>query len=365
MTYKLYNILGLNKNDNPSLHEIKKAYKKKAMEYHPDKNRDNPQEAEEKFKEVTHAYEVLSDETKKRRYDHEGDDRYKESDTGGHPMNHADIFEQFFAGSNPFGGHPFNGGPFGSHFGFNFGHQNGEEQCNNVHKEFHITLEEAFNGINKNIQIHVTKYCHNCMNKCKNCSGTGIVKQVKHMGVFTQVFTGKCDHCMGSGYATVSNKACSECQGKGTFTKTINANLSLPKGINDGFKTVFEDMGEQPKTPKQKAGDLILEIKISEHKLFKRSNNDLIYNCDISYIDSVIGKEITIPYFKESLTINTNTFGVVYPGKQYVIDGKGMPVLNSSKMGSMIIEFNIKYPKIKNKDKIEELTRLMQDVFYS
>jgi len=365
MTYKLYSVLGLNKNDNPSHHDIKKAYKKLAMEFHPDKNKDNP-DAESKFKEISHAYDILSDENKKARYDHVGDD---DNGSGGHPFAHGmhaqDIFEQFFSGGHPFGGMEGMGGPFG-HFGFNFGEQRqNSTTCDNVHKEYTISLEDVFDGINKSIQIHITKHCHSCMTQCRNCNGSGMVKQVKNMGVFTQIFTGKCDHCRGTGYSSNNNKSCSDCEGRGTYMKNINANLILPKGIDNGFKTVFPDMGEQPKNPKQKPGDLILEVKIADHKIFKKHGNDLIYKCDISYIDSVIGKEISIPYFKDSFTVNTSTFGVVYPGKQYVVEGKGLPILNTNKMGNMIIEFHIKYPKIKNKDSVEELEKLLQKVFYS
>ena len=353
MTYKHYSALGLDKSNNPSQSDIKKAYKKMAMEYHPDKNKDNA-EAENKFKEISNAYEVLSDENKKRIYDQVGDEGENNHNSFG--GDHDDIFEQFFRGHHPFGDrHSFP-------FGFGNEESNNDKQCNNINKHFNTTLDEVFEGINKNISLTITKNCHGCMTKCTNCNGTGMVKQVQSMGVFTQIFTGSCNKCQG-GYRTEANKSCSDCQGNGTFTKTVNAHLHLPKGIDNGFKTIFEEMGEQPKIPKQKAGNLILEIRINDHKHFKRNGNDLIYKCDISYIDSVIGKEITIPYFKETVKINTNTFGVVHPNKQYMIEGKGMPILNSNKYGNMYVEFNIQYPKIKNKEKINELENLLKEVF--
>ncbi len=365
MTHKFYNILGLNKNDNPNQNEIKRAYKRMAMEHHPDKNKDNPG-AEEKFKEISNAYAILSDDEKKRVYDHVGDEGYNESTNGrqqhpfggGHRMNHSDIFEHFFRG-----GH----NPFAHHFGFDFddGGHDMQHQCQSVHKQISVTLEEVFEGINKNISITVLKYCHNCMKKCVNCNGSGHVKQIKHMGILTQVFQGKCDKCSGIGYMIDANKSCSECHGNGKYNKEINAHLSLPKGINTGYRTAFPEMGEQPKNPQQKAGDLILEIIVQEHKHFKRAGNDLYYKCDINYIESVIGKDIVIPYFKESIKINTNMFGVVYPGKSYLIEKKGMPILDSNNMGNMYIEFHVKsYPKIKNKDKLEELEALLKETFH-
>lgn len=361
MTYKLYSILGLDKNNNPTENEIKKAYKKMAMEFHPDKNKDNP-EAAEKFKDISAAYDVLSDENKKRIYDQRGDEGYNNQGDDDNPfaggMRHQDIFEHFFRGG--MGGM---GGMGGNPFGFDFEEMHGENTCQSIVKQMNITLEDVFNGLNKNIVLNITKYCYNCMKKCKNCNGSGTVKQMKNFGIITQIFQGRCDKCNGSGYKIDSCKTCNECHGQGKYTKDINAHLSLPKGIDNGYKTIFPDMGEQPKNPNQKPGDLILEIIINEHPNFKRNGNDLHYNCNISYIESVIGTNITIPYFKEPIELNTNIFGVVYPGKQYLIENKGMPILNTNKYGNMFIEFQIKYPKIKNKDKIEELEKLLNETF--
>lgn len=368
MTYKLYSVLGLNKQDDPDKNEVKKAYKRMAMEYHPDKNKDNP-EAVEKFKEISHAHDVLTDDEKKRIYDQVGDEGFERN--GGNapqdpfsgfsrgPMHHADIFDHFFRG-----GH----NPFSSHFGFDFGEGGGNtsnpSQCASVHKQVNISLEEAFEGVNKTMIITIVKYCHTCMTKCVNCNGAGVVKQIRHMGILTQISQGRCDRCSGAGYMIDAKKSCSECNGSGKYTKEVNAHLTLPKGVHHGLKTAFPDMGEQPKNPNQKAGDLILEIVINSHPLFKRVDNDLYYKCDLTYIESVIGKEITIPYFKENIKINTNKFGVVHPKKTYILEGKGMPVLDSNSMGNMIIEFNINYPKIKNKDKIKELEKLLKETFF-
>lgn len=358
MNYKFYSVLGLNRNNNPDQNEIKRAYKKMAMEYHPDKNKDNPK-AEEKFKEISNAYAVLSDEEKKRVYDQCGDEGYSEREgTAQGPMNHADIFEQFFRNHNP----------FGHHFGFDFddmgmGGNHNRKTCASVHKQLEISLEEAFEGINKNMTISVTKYCLHCMSTCANCNGSGIVKQIRHMGILTQVFQGRCDKCGGIGHCVDAKKSCSECSGNGKYSKDVNAHLSLPRGIASGFKTAFPEMGEQPRAPNQKAGDLILEISIAEHPIFKRNNNDLYYKCDLTYIESVIGKEIVVPYFKETIKINTNMFGVVHPSKSYIIEGKGMPIPDTNRYGNMFLEFNIRYPKIKKSDKIVELEALLRETF--
>lgn len=364
MTFKLYTALGLNRNSNPSQNEIKKAYRKMAMENHPDKNKGNAN-AEEKFKEISNAYEILSDERKKNVYDQVGDEGYQERQNGGHPnMDGADIFERFFRGHA--GGHPFGRGgnrghPFGGGNPFDFEEQ--EQKCSTVTKGMNISLEDAYDGISKNISITITKFCHDCTKMCENCNGQGIVKQVKSLGVFTQVFTGNCDKCSGMGTIPSANQSCKDCGGKCKYTKEINAHLNIPKGIDNGYKTSFPGMGEQPKTSKMKAGDLIIDFRISEHPKFTRKGNDLYYKCELTFIESMIGKDITIPYFKENIDINTNMFGVVYPGKEYLIEGKGMPIINTPRKGNMFIEFAIKYPKIKNKDKLNELSELLKETY--
>jgi DnaJ family protein A protein 2 len=361
MTYKLYSALGLNRNNNPDQNEIKKAYKKMAMEYHPDKNKENPK-AEEKFKEISNAYAVLADEEKKRIYDQVGDEGYAEREgmSQGNNMNHADIFEHFFRSHN---------NPFAQHFGFDFdemrgnNHNNHNKNCASIHKQLNISLEEAFEGVNKNMNISVTKYCMNCMTTCVNCNGTGVVKQIKHMGILTQVFQGRCDKCSGAGHSINGKKSCSECNGNGKYSQDMHANLSLPKGVASGIKTAFPELGEQPRTPNQKPGDLILEIIVNEHSLFRRNQNDLHYKCDLTYIESIVGKDIVIPYFKESIKLNTNMFGIVYPGKSYMIENKGMPIVDTNKFGNMYIEFDINYPKIKKIDKVSELEALLRETF--
>lgn len=356
MTYNLYKVLGLDANDRPNDNDIRKAYKKMAMKYHPDKNKDNP-DAEAKFKEISNAYETLCDPKKKQIYDQVGDEGFKEGNNDFEHDMRGDIFQQFFNRRS---------GPFAD-FGFNFGgfdnsHQE-EKQNKHQHKQFNVTLEDVFNGIQKGIGLNVTKYCFDCMKKCENCQGSGMVKQIKNLGVMTQIFTGSCHVCSGSGYKIDGKKSCSTCSGKGKYQKEFNAFLNLPKGIHNGYSTVFEGMGEQPKNPQQKASDLILEIKIQDHNIFKRNHNDLIYKCSITFIESIIGKELTIPYFHKPFTINTNTLGVVYPNKQYTIKDKGLPILGTESYGNMMIEFDIKYPKIKNTEKVKELESLLKETF--
>jgi len=350
MAFELYETLGLNPSNrqNISIDEIKTAYKKMAMKYHPDKNKGNS-DAEQKFKKISHAYDTLSNNDKKRSYDRNGEEQNEGS------SNHSDIFEQFFSSRRGFGrsGHPF---------GFDFDEER-EKRCNDVNRQYNISLEDAYNGINKTLNITITKYCHDCLKTSSNCNGTGVVKHMKTMGVFTQVFQGECDRC-NKGYNIVTNQSCVTCKGKSKYTSEINAKLNLSKGISTGHKTSFKEMGEQPRNKKEKAGNLVFNIQVAENSLFKRQGNDLYHKMELSFIDSIIGKDIEIPFFnQEKIRLNTRTMGVVYPGKQYMIPNKGMPVINSSSYGNMFIEFIIKYPKIKNPEKINELVTILNQVF--
>lgn len=368
--YKLYSTLGLNRH--ASADEIKRAYKKMAFEFHPDKNKGNA-DAEAKFKEISQAYNVLSDENEKNKYDQLGDNNYNNGGGGGggngggfrHP--HQDIFESFFRQSG--GGHPFG---FEEHFGFGGGGHGGGNggnggkgrKCASIEKTITMTLDEVYEGVNKQMSISVKKYCISCNKKCDKCDGRGQINQVRNLGIFTQVFQGVCDQCEGAGVVSGGNKGCKECKGAGSFMKEHMATLIIPAGVDENYKTLFPELGEQPKCQGQKAGDLHLNIRIDEHKQFVRKGNDLHYKCDIGFVDSVIGKDITIPYFKETVSLNTRIFGVLAHHKKYLLEGKGLPIMNTGNKGNMYIEFNINYPKIKNEGKLEELKKCLEETFY-
>jgi len=373
--YKLYKILGVDKN--ASQDEIKRAYKKLAMENHPDKNK-NPG-AEEKFKEISSAYNVLSNADERRNYDEAGDQNYNNGSGQDVNRNPHDIFEAFFRGRNgPFGGGPFGGGPFGGGgHGFDEdifsfmgaggagGGNRTPKKAQTIEKTFVFSLDDVYEGINKDLNINIRKFCLKCNKKCGKCDGRGIIQQIRSLGIMQQIIQLPCDKCEGSGITIEGKADCKQCSGKGFFNEDKKATMILPKGIDENYKTAFSELGEQPRIPNIKPGDLVINIKIDEHKHFVRKANDLYYKIDLSFVDSVVGKDIVIPYFKENININTNIFGVISNGKNYLLEGKGMPILNTSNKGNMFIEFNIGYPKIKNKEKLEELKSLLNEVFYT
>jgi molecular chaperone DnaJ len=355
MTHKLYDVLGV--NSNASADEIKKAYKKLAFQYHPDKNPNNP-EADARFKEISNAYSVLSDETQKNKYDRLGDDIYNESGSGDDRTN-VDIHEIF---RNMFEGHHGVGGdPFAEHFFGRHRHQQ-NNKCANIHKVMNVTLEDVYNGINKNLSFKVTHFCKKCNKTCDNCRGNGIIQQMIQLGPFTNIASHPCHHCQGTGVTHINNKNCGECSGTGKYETDNPCNLSIPKGFEDGVRTVFNKLGEQPKKNNQEAGDLILELRINEHPIFTRKANDLYYKLNVTLTESILGKDISIPYFEDTIKININQFGVINPNKQYIIKNRGLPIINTDKKGNLFLEFTIIYPKIE-KDELNNLASVFSKAF--
>jgi len=354
MAFELYETLGLNRSNNPSVEDVKKAYKINAMKYHPDKNKGNP-EAETKFKQISHAYDILSDENKKMMYDRTG---VEDNGSGNQGMSRGDMFEHIFRSRR---GH---GSMFGDFpFGFDPEDHTDTRVRKDIHRQYNISLDDVFNGVEKSLNITITKHCHECLKVCSNCNGTGVIKQMKNLGVFTQIFQAECDRCS-NGYTTSPQPSCQKCKGKSKYTHESHNKLILPKGVQTGFTKVFKEMGEQPRNSKDKAGNLVFDVNVVEHSDFKRNGNDLIYKMEITFIESIVGKIIEIPYFNgEKIVININSWGAVHSGKQYMIQNKGLPIMNTTSFGNMFVEFTIKYPKHKNLEKLNELEAILKEVF--
>jgi len=348
MTYKLYEILGLNKNDNPTQKDIKNAYHKKALKHHPDKN-PNDSKNEALFKEISNAYTILSDESKKRNYDRYGDENYQE---GNNDMNPEDIFQHFFGSQNSRFGSGF------SSFNFDFDIKQ-NKKCQNIQKSINVTLEDVYNGIDNTIKINVKHTCMLCIKKCDECDGKGVIQMLRNLGIMQQITQTTCNKCRGKGELSEFNKGCKKCKGEGTYTEENNANLKIAPGFPNNYKTSFKGFGEQPKSKNQIPGDLIIQLNIIDNKYFKRNNNNLHYKYTISFIDSIVGKKIEIPYFNENIKIDTKKYGIILNKNEYTVNNKGLPIFNqNNRFGDLIIEFIIEKTNLISNITDDEVTNL-------
>lgn len=344
MKFKLYETLGLNKNDNPTQQEIKKAYHKKALKHHPDKNPNNNENAM-LFKEISNAYTILSDENKKRSYDNLGDENYQEGNNN--EINPEDIFQHFFGNH----GNSF-GSSFSSSFNFEFNRKQ-QKKCTNITKIINVTLEDVYNGIDSTMKINVKNHCLKCIKICYECDGKGIQQILRNLGIMQQIIQKTCDKCNGKGEIIELNKSCKQCNGEGTYINEHNANLKILPGFPNNYKTSFKGLGEQPKSKNELPGDLIIQINISDNKYFKRDNNNLYHTYNINYLDAIFGKTIEIPYFNENIVLNTNKYGIILNNNEHTIKNKGLPLFNEkNKYGDLIVKFIIN--PIKLKDNIKE-----------
>jgi DnaJ-class molecular chaperone len=303
----MYDVLGISKDASPE--DIKKAYRKLAMQHHPDKG-GNP----EKFKEVTNAYEVLSDPDKRRNFDQFGDPNGPQGPPGGFPEG-FDIFAQMF------GGHPGNRGPL---------------RRSNHHHEIRISFEDSYRGVTKNLHITLQRMCFKCSKKCTTCGGIGKIQQQIQMGPFIQNIVQPCPACGGNGQIS---SGCDECNFKKQKLEKINLQLEIESGVVDGHHIVKSGFGEQvQKQSGEEPGDLIITIRVKDDPVFMRQGNDLIWPVKLSFESSVTGAHITCPHFDGPIEINTGDWGVLDPRRDYTIKGKGF------KGGNLRVSFDIKYP---------------------
>jgi len=341
-----YKILNIDKNASKS--DIKKAYRKLALKYHPDKNKDK--DAEAKFKDISEAYAVLYDDEKRKMYDQYGHSGINQHYTSEDIFRGAD-FSDIFRGM---------GGDFG--FGFDdifeqfFGHRRGGTQRSRVQRgqdlryDMEIRLEDAYHGVETEIRVPRTEICDTCqgsgakpgtsLKKCPQCGGTGQmrVSQRTAFGMFTQV--GVCQKCGGQG--TIIEKACPACRGQGTIQKTRQIDVKIPTGVDDGSQLRLANQGEQMGKG-GKSGDLYIVLHIKKHPKFNRRHADLHQKINISFPKAVLGSKIMIDSLKgpEKLRIPEG----IESGQIIKLSGKGMPHLHGRGYGDMYVEVHVKTPK--------------------
>ena len=326
-----YDVLGVKKSANPE--ELKSAYRKLAVKYHPDKN-PGDRSAEDKFKEASEAYGVLSDKSKKENYDNFGHAAFEngggQSGFGGFSgfsgADFSDIFEDFFG--------DFGGGRRSSR------RSSSNNRGSDLRYDLSISLEEAYSGKKQNIQFTTSEKCNTCKgngskpgsspDRCTYCGGNGRVRS--NQGFFTVQQT--CPQC--SGYGEMIGTPCSICSGNGKTQANENVTVKIPKGVDDGTRIRLSGKGEAG-SKGGSSGDLYLFISIDNHNIFKRSDENLYYELPISFSDAALGTSVEVPSIdggKSKIKIPAGT----QHGKQFRLKGKGMPLMRNKDYGDLYIQ---------------------------
>jgi len=349
-----YDVLGVSKSASPE--DIKSAYRKLAVKYHPDKN-PGDKAAEDKFKEASEAYGILSDKSKKENYDN----------FGGHAAFENGGGQGGFGGFGGFGGSDFSDifedffGDFGGG-----GRRNSKRSSSNrgsdLRYDLSITLEEAYSGKKQNIQFSSSDKCSTCKgngskpgfsaDRCTYCGGNGKVRS--NQGFFTVQQT--CPQCSGSG-EEITNP-CSDCGGNGIKQTSKKISVTIPKGVDDGTRIRLAGKGEAGSRGGAN-GDLYLFINVKSHELFKRSDENLFFEFPISIADAALGTTIEIPTIdggKAKIKIPEGT----QSGKQFRLKGKGMPYMRGSGTGDLYVQINTEVPISLNKEQKELLEKFRE-----
>lgn len=324
-----YEILGVGKN--ASAEEIKKAYRKVAIQFHPDKNPDN-KEAEDKFKEAAEAYEVLSHAEKKNHYDRFGHAKGN-GGFGGQTMDMEDIFSNF---GDIFGG---GGSPFDSFFGG--GGRRRQRKGSNLRIKLKLTLDEVANGADKKIKVNRLVHAEGVtFKKCTTCGGNGQMRKVVNTMLGQMVSTVTCHQCNGSGQ--VIDKRPSGVDSSGLTSKEEIISVKIPAGVSDGMQLSMAGKGNEAPGGGI-AGDLLILIEEQDDKSLKRDGNNLIYDLYISLIDAALGTTVEVPTIsgKAKIKIDPGT----QSGKILRLRGKGIKDINGYETGDQLVYVNVWTPK--------------------
>jgi len=352
-----YDVLGIAKGATKE--EIKKAYRKLAIKYHPDKNPDD-KAAEEMFKEAAEAYEVLSDDNKRSRYDqfgHAGMGGAAGGGFGGGGMSMDDIFSSFgdiFSGFGGFGGGSRSGG--------------GGRRVNrgsNLRVKVKLNLQEVVEGVEKKIKVKKKVACSSCSgtgaqgsnaySTCSTCHGTGHVTQVRNTILGQMQTQSVCPSCGGEGKAITSK--CTSCYGEGIVDSDEVITLNIPAGVADGMQLSVAGKGNAARRGGIN-GDLIVVVEEIEHETLERDGNDLIHTLMISVPDAILGTESEIQTVESKVKIKVEPG--TQSGKVLRLRGKGVPDLNGYGRGDLLVHINVWMPKVVTKEERKLLEKLRE-----
>lgn len=341
-----YETLGVKKDATPD--DIKKAYRKLAIQYHPDKN-PNDKDAEEMFKEIAEAYDVLNTPNKRQEYDQYGHNGKKGQGFGTYDF--TDIYNNFF------------------------GRQENRQTVNkggSIRINFPLTLEEIYTGINKKIKFKKMDVCPDCggvghdnsgkIDICPHCNGNGVSVEVRQNGnmMFQQIVT--CPHCKGEGQIVIN--PCKTCHGMGVVEKEAEIDIDIPKGVEHGMQLTVEGKGSAPIRNNGVYGDLILVITQKPHTWLNRDKNTIITLKQINVLDALLGGSINVNCIDGSKANFKLPIGAEF-NSRYSMKGKGMPIMGTSNYGDMIVVIQYKMPKSLTDEEIKIIEKLKESTNFN
>ena len=367
-----YEVLGVSKTATDD--EIKKAYRRLAKKWHPDANPDNKKEAEEKFKEVSEAYETLSNEQKRKMYDQFGADGPQGfNGFNGFNGGNGSYYSYSTSGFDGFDGFGDFGDIFSSIFGGGAGFggrtsstraKNGPRKGRDLKYNMEITFEEAYKGVKKEAAIVREEDCPTCHGTkakpgtktvtCKMCNGTGTVRQTVSTILGQMQTTKTCPTCGGEG--KIIEEKCTECKGRGKIRKTVKINVNIPEGIADGQAVVLRGEGE-PGINGGPKGDLYIVVTVRKHKVFTRQGENVYCEIPITYTQATLGADLKIPMVDgttESYRIPEGT----QSGTKFTIRSKGFKSINGAYRGDLIFTVSVQIPKRLTVEQRDLLTKL-------
>lgn len=356
-----YEVLGVDKNASDQ--DIKSAFRKKAKQYHPDLNKDNP-EAAEKFKEAQEAYSVLSDESKRKMYDQYGHAGVGAGGAAGggfsggfdaSDFDFGDIFDSIFGGA-------FGGTSGFSGFGGGRSNANSSRRGSDVLMRMDITFDESINGCEKKFTIEVVEDCDECggvggydAKTCSNCHGTGTVTSQQQTILGSFLSKGPCPECGGKG--KTYKKECSECHGKGKVKKNKRLTINIPAGINTGDRQRISGKGN-PGVNGGDNGDLYIEFVVQEHKHFIRDNDDIYLEVPLNMVEAIVGCKKKIPTLYGNVSVNVPAG--TDNGDRQRIRGRGVDNKYNRHKGDMYLVFKVYTPKKLSREQKKLLEKLAE-----
>lgn len=346
---RLYDLLGVKPNASDS--DLKKAYRKLALQYHPDKN--SSPEAGEKFKEISMAYEVLANAEKRRIYDQHGEQGIKEGGGGGPGFSSPmDIFDMFFGGG--FGGGRAPRGP---------------RRTKNIMHQLSVSLEDMYNGTTRKLALQKNVICDACegiggkagaVQRCPTCRGTGMQVRIQQLGPgMMQQIQSMCSECQGQGERIDPKLRCKKCNGRKVNRERKILEVQIDKGMEDGQKITFSGEGDQE--PGLEPGDIIIVLDEKEHATFRRSGIDIVMKMDINITESLCGFKKTVTTLdNRTLVIQTIPGEIIKNGDLKCVFGEGMPTYrNPFEKGKLIIQFSVTFPDSLSPQVCEKLEALL------